>query len=276
MPVSREELFSFLNQRGIRLVMPEGSDEKWVRTFARLRETYEGTDGRVHPTYSLHSTTSRIQTTTPNIFMYRLDHIQPAPGKIVLPISPAKFESVYLANLKGEAMLAKELAETQDTLGDFLLKQFGLPLDARSSRYARMVFFQGLYGKADPNTVEKHEGDIPAHPRWEEFLQKWPGLVAPAEVEFRKVQSRQAWAQISDILLRVAVEYEEKFPGTLTGIWMDTLIIECSFRFKEPIEAWLTDKFREATGYQFKMHTFGHKIVNPDDRKSKFQILFES
>jgi hypothetical protein len=272
MPITDERLFEILSERGVDFQIPINAPERVVRVFKNL-EDQRGGDGRIHPVYARREDGRLI--TRPNIFNLKPEYIRPAPGLILLPASVAKFEAVNMCAVKGEYDLARELAETEMNTGEFFLRQFNMPVTAEAERHTKMVFFQGMYGKAKPDIVEPNTEPFRDAPRWDAFMRKWKGFRVAMNADVRKEHTRKVWSNMYDVVTTVSRAFEEDFPGLLTGIWMDTLIIETNFMRQAEIETFLTDAFRAAGGYNYRLWVDGYSNV-PVNHTSKIGLLFDT
>ena len=226
--------------------------------------------GRVHPRYSF-SEHCRIMTRSPNIAQHKLDHFRAAPGKVLVLPSPTKLDAVYLCREKGENDLAKELASTKLKLGEYILTALDRPLTGPSVEVAKSVIYKGLLGVNNPDESTDHT------PLWRDMVRKWPGLRQKHTKEVGRAEVRAAYTKVTQMLLQVTTTLEDQFPGNVTGIFIDTPILECDPSVHLDVVAWLSKAYPKAMGCDVWLYDYANKCPLNDEgaKVTRTGLLFE-
>lgn len=274
MPVSPDYLFTVLSKRGLCINFPSITEEKRRKSVTILREASDY-NGVVHPVYALKDV-GRIQTYSPNVAAHcRMTDFKARPGLYMLQECPAKLEAFLCVESLGDLDLAKNLAETTEKLGEFLLRSFDYPVSIKASQRAKKVFYYGLYRGCSEDEVSGPGELHPEvhYPSWRQMAGRWP-KIANHGLEARKSATTITMAKIGQVTLSVACEYEALFPGTLAGIIVDTLVIEANPKDVPDIREVLTLQYRKALSpYNIVM---SGSLSNPTvEYKSKLRVILD-
>ena len=274
-------LLDRLENRGVLTGAYSGMTEKELKHFNRCQEMADE-NGRVHPVYRVRD--GLLATTNPNILTMKQAWFQAAPGRTLLIVSPSKFEPVISLDELGLLEEARNLAESDCRLGEYILRRLGRPSPTKEeTQYAKVVFFQGLMGKANPDLVDPSFSSAIPVPSvtWDQIRSTiFGGLPAGAlGRDSVRERSRKVRVRTTDVLLKAARDYESQaqFSSTLTGLFHDSLIIEADASQKQAIIEWAGPVFASFSGYRFRVYVNSDIHAPAQARqRSRMEMLLDS